>query len=62
MSRQNLIRCICERCEEDEEFEANFLRRYPKGWIKVDGALLCGECYLSYRKMFRRFLDKKEKT
>lgn len=56
--RQNLVRCICERCEEEEEIEQNFLRRYPKGWIKIDGALLCPDCYMQYKKMFRHFLDR----
>lgn len=54
--RQNLVRCICERCEEEEEIESNFLRRYPKGWDKIEGVLLCGECIIGFRKCFRSFL------
>lgn len=62
MSRQNIVRCICERCNDEEEFNQNFLRRYPKGWQKIEGALLCASCFIDYRKMFRRFLDGKGKS
>jgi hypothetical protein len=60
MSRQNLVRCVCERCDEEEEIEAGFiplLKNIPKGWVKVEGCLLCARCYAEYKKMFRRFLN-----
>ena len=58
MSRQNIVRCTCERCNKVEEISGGIFTRYPQGWKTIEGKHVCAKCSSDFDRDFKDMFAK----
>jgi transposase-like protein len=60
MVKENIVRCICDRCGKKEDVVGWFFtNKYPKGWKKIEEHYLCKDCVDDFESFFKSFLLRK---
>lgn len=58
LGKETIVRYECERCDIVEELKPSLFRRCPKGWVIIEGQLICDGCYIAFKKLFKSFIRK----
>ena len=56
MTKEQIVRCTCERCGHQEEIAASFFSRYPPEWVKIEGKHICAKCSRDFKIAFNKFM------